>query len=565
MLRRILRRMLKLSIPLFLPKFSNHKTPALSKNNEPVVNLVTAWNKRCGIFAYSVFLSAELRKDTTLRIVEIPNNHVLSPYFVVLGAKTARSHALVHVQFAYGIFSNLKIWKGKRLSAFSAVLFYVGLALGDSYVVTTFHELMSKERTGGSAGGALYSKILNKLIINVSDLIIVHTKENKKLMQTVYDVEESKLKIVPMGILENPTFSNKNESKRKLGLSDKRIIVIPGFISEHKGHDLIIKILPQIDKDVQLVIAGGTRTDEDISYRNELIVLAKQLNCADRITFKDDFPISSTVLNSADIALLPYASASESMALRLLVAYQIPTIASDLPVFLEIYQDYGCMELFKTNDTKDLLEKTQSLLSDETKRRRLMEKCRIMWSATKWSSISAKLVETYMEVFSAHPNTLYASERQKERLDWLKRSLLGNALEVGCATGYVTDYAGANVGLDLNIYRLRLAKKRYHDKDFVLSNAMYLPFTEKAFNTLLIPEILEHLPLELAEKTVLEAKRVGERILVTLPNADKVNYDKSLVEAPEHVWFPTKELIKKLIKDCEIDYTRENDFMLVSA
>ena len=556
--------MLKLSIPLFLPKFSKHKTPALGKNNEPIVNMVTAWNKPCGIFAYSAYLSAELRKDTTLRIVEIPENHVISPYFVVLGAKTARSHALVHVQFAYGIFSDLNIWKVKRLSTFSAILFYVGLALGDSYVVTTFHELMTKQRTGGKAG-AFYTKILNKLIINVSDSIIVHNKENKKLMETVYGVEESKLKIVPMGTLENPTFLNKEESKRKLGLSNKRIIIIPGFISKHKGHDLIIKILPQIDKDVQLVIAGGTRTDEDTSYRDELIMLAKQLNCVDRITFKDDFPISSTVLNSADIALLPYTSASESMALRLLVAYQVPTIASDLPVFLEIYQDYGCMELFKTNDIKGLLEKTQNLLCDETKRERLKEKCRIMWTATKWSSISAKLVETYMEVFSAHPNTLYASERQRERLDWLKRSLLGNALEVGCATGYVTDYAGANVGLDLNIYRLRLAKKRYYDKDFILSNAMYLPFKEKAFNTVLIPEILEHLPLEFAEKTVLEAKRVGMRILVTLPNADKANYDKSLVEAPEHVWFPTKEIIKKIITDCKIVYTRENDFMLVSA
>ncbi len=564
MLKRTLRRMLRLSIPLFLPRFRKHRTPALGKNNEPVVNMVTAWNKRCGIFAYSAFLSAELRKNTTLRVVEIPDNHVLSPYFVVLGAKTARSHALVHVQFAYGIFSDLKIWKFKRLNTFAAVLFYAGLALGDSYVVTTFHELMSKERAGGKAG-ALYTKILNKLIFNVSDLIIVHTKENKKLMETVYGVEESKLKIVSMGTLENPIFLNKVECKKKLGLSGKRIIVFPGFISRHKGHDLIVKILPQLTKDVQLLIAGGTRTREDVSYRDELIMLAKQLGCADRITFKDDFPIPPLVLNSADIALLPYTSASESMALRLLVAYQVPTIASDLPVFQEIYQDYGCMELFKANDTKDLLEKTQSLLSDERKRQRLKEKCRTMWSATKWSLIAARLVEIYMEVFSAHPDTLYASERQKERLDWLKKSLSGNALEVGCATGYVADYAGANVGLDLNVYRLRLAKKRYCEKDFILSNAMYLPFKEKAFNTVLIPEILEHLPLEFAEKIVLEAKRVGEKILVTLPNAEKVNYDRSLVEAPEHVWFPTKELIQKLIKDCKIGYTRENDFMLVSA
>jgi hypothetical protein len=59
-------------------------------------------------------------------------------------------------------------------------------------------------------------------------------------------------------------------------------------------------------------------------------------------------------------------------------------------VFQEIYQDYGCIELFKTNDSKDLLAKTQSLLSDGQKRQVLKEKCPGIWSATKWSSIATK-------------------------------------------------------------------------------------------------------------------------------------------------------------------------------
>jgi glycosyltransferase involved in cell wall biosynthesis len=564
MVKKTLRRILRLSIPLFLPRFRGQRNPALGKNNEPIVTIVTAWNKRCGIFAYSNFLISELRKSVILRVVEIPDGHVSSPFFTILGAKTGRSRSLVHVQFAYGIFSDLKIWKFKRLSAFAALMFYGGLALGNSYVVTTFHELSSSERAGGKAG-ALYSRVLNKLICNVSDRIIVHTKENKRLMERIYGVEASKLKIVPMGILESPKFLSKDECKKKLGLSGKKIIVFPGFISRHKGHDLAIQILPFLDEDIQLYVAGGTRTSDDVIYREELLKLAEKLNCANRITFNDDFPISPIVMNSADIALLPYSSASESMALRLLVAYRVPTIVSDLPVFQEIYRDYGCVELFKINDVRDLLTKAQSLLSDSSKRQVLREKCVEMWSATKWSAIATKHLETYLEVFSAHPDTLYESKRQKERLDWLKMSLSGNALEIGCATGFVTNYSGANVGLDLNAFRLRLAKKRYPQKDFVISNAMYLPFKAKAFDSVLIPEILEHLPLDLAKRIVLEAKRVGNKLLITLPNADKLNYDKSLVEAPEHVWFPTKEIVYSMIQDPLIKFTGENDFMLISA
>jgi glycosyltransferase involved in cell wall biosynthesis len=526
--------------------------------------MVTSWDKRCGIFAYSKFLSAELKKNTILRIVEIPEGYALSPRLFVLGFRTGRSNALVHVQFAYGEFSDLKIWRFKRLSTFSGLLFYAGLALGNCHVVTTFHELMKQER-GSAKAGAAYSKILNKLICNVSDLITVHTQENKKIMETVYGVDPAKLKVIPMGTLENPRLLDKTECKRKLGLVGKTVIVIPGFVSRHKGHDLLVKILSKLGVDVHLLVAGGTKTVEDDAFRNELLALAQQLNCSNKMSFNDDFPISSTILNAADLAVLPYLWASESMALRLLVAYQVPTVASDLSVFRAINYEYGCVQLFRANDEADLLAKTQMLLSNEQKRLGLKQKCRQMWGETRWSVIAAKHVEAYMEVFSAHPDTLYASERQKERLEWLKNNLDGEALEIGCATGYVAEYAGAHVGLDLNPYRLRLAKTKYRQKDFVTANAMYLPFHDKSFDTVLIPEILEHLPLELAQKIVQEASRVGRKILVTLPNSDKVGYDKTLVEAPEHVWFPTKALAQRIIPNCKIEYTHEEDFMLVTA
>jgi 2-polyprenyl-3-methyl-5-hydroxy-6-metoxy-1,4-benzoquinol methylase len=368
-----------------------------------------------------------------------------------------------------------------------------------------------------------------------------------------------------MGCYETPSFLDKDECKKKLNLSGKTVITVPGFVSAHKGHDLVVSLLPLLDEDVHLLIAGGTRTSEDAAYYEKLKRLAQRYHCIDRITFDDSFPITPTIMNATDIAILPYKSATESLILRLLIAYKVPTITSDLSVFKEIKQEYDCIELFRNGDNKDLLAKILHLLSDEKKRRFLQEQCRKMWNDTKWSSIAAKHAETYLEVLSAHPDALYDDKRQKERLDWLKENVFGSSLEIGCATGFVTSYVGTDVGLDINAHRIKLGKNRYPEKDFIVSTAMSLPLKEKAFDTILIPDILEHVPISKAEKILSEAKRVGGKILITLPNAGKVNYDKSLVETPEHLWFPTKEIVQKLITNCKIQYTSENDFILVTA
>lgn len=562
MVKRIVKKMLRLFASCVFRKLRARRVPTMSVHTKPIVNLVTTWNIRCGIAAYSAFLVAELKRNARIRIVRVSNTYTLSPYFLVLGFKTGRSHELVHVQFASGMFGDFKLGRYRRAQAFTALLFYLGLAFGMSQVVTTFHEVMKTVSARGRVG-LTYIKLLNKLICGVSDIVIVHTLESKELMVKTYGVDGSKVKVIPMGCYETPLFLNKDACKEKLNLSGKKVITIPGFVSKHKGHDLVVALLPLLDKEVHLLIAGGTRTREDMAYYEEVKKFAQRHHCINRITFHDYFPITSTIMNATDIAILPYRYATESLTLHLLIAYKVPTITSDLSVFKEIKQEYDCIGLFRSNNKKDLLAKILSLLSDEKKQSLLQEQCQKMWNDRKWSSIAAKHVETYLEVLSAHPDAIYNEKRQKERIDWLKENISGNSLEIGCATGFVTSYVEADVGLDINKYRVKLGKTKHPEKDFIISTAVCLPFKKKAFDTVLIPEVLEHVTIQQAEKILSEARRVGGKILITLPNADKINYDKSLVETPEHKWFPTKEIILKLIKTCKIQYTSENDFILV--
>ena len=362
------------------------------------IDLVTSWNKQCGIATYSAFLANELRKNVKVYITNLSKKNALNPYFLILGYRVGRSQDIVHIQFEYGLFSNLKLGR-KSLTAFASLLFYIGLSLGNRRVITTIHE-PRKTVTASGKIGLFYTKLLDNLIFTVSDLIIVHTFESKELMKTLYTIDESKLRVIPHGSFEKPHILNKKECKRKLGFQEKTVIIILGFVTPKKGHDLVIPLLPQIDPNVQLVIAGGPQTPVDEAYLERLKEMAAQYKCSNRVTFTGFLSDLSPVLSATDIAILPYRTVTDSGILHLLIAHRVPTIASDLKAFREVYAEFGCLELFNSVDPEDLLKKIQSLLSDQPRKDSLVAKCEDMWNTTKWSNVAQKHIEIYCEVLS---------------------------------------------------------------------------------------------------------------------------------------------------------------------
>ena len=399
MIKRIPKKMGRLLAGKFVKKLHERRMHVPADNNSLAINLVTSWDKQCGIATYSAFLAEELRKNAKVYIAGLPKKHALNPYYAILGHEVARSQDIIHVQFEYGLFSNLKLGK-RNLTAFASLPFYLGLSLGNRRVITTIHE-PRKTNTAGSRSGFFFTKLLDKLIFTLSDMIIVHTLESKELMKTLYGVNESKLHVIPHGSFEKPNFLNKEVCKRKLGLQGKTVITILGFVTPKKGPDLVIPLLPQLNPNVQLVIAGGPQTDADVQFLVKLKRLAEQFHCLDRVTFTGYLSDLSLILNATDLAVLPYRSVTDSGVLHLLVSYRVPIIASDLKAFREIYHEYGCIELFKSEDSQDLLIKIQSLLSNEQLRDSLKAKCEDMWNATKWSNIAQRHIEVYREVLSA--------------------------------------------------------------------------------------------------------------------------------------------------------------------
>jgi len=440
------------------------------------ITIVSTWNERCGIADYSAFLANELRKKSIrLYITPISRNLKMNPmYFFILGYKAGKCCDVVHIQFEYGLWPDLKM--GKYLfQTFGAFMFYIGLLWSNSHVVTTFHEVIKEpEIWRGGKVGWYYKKLFDRVICDISDFIIVHAFaskdgiEHEELLSKMCR-NRSKIKVIPHGTYEKPLILDKELCKAKLRLR-KRILTVFGFVHEQKGHDLLVDIIPLLEKDIHILIAGGPRLPEHEAYYEALKKKAQQLDCIERISFLGYVPQAELpiVLNATDLAVLPYRNATESGVLHHLIAYGIPTITSNVSVFKKKHDQYGCIDLFEAGNKEDLLKRIVRLLRDKRKQSILQRGCRKMWNDTKWSSVATKHMEVYLEACAGCPDTIYDEKRQRTRIRWLKENTKEPAVEIGCATGFVTSFVGANVGIDLKPSRVRLAKIKHPTKEFLI-------------------------------------------------------------------------------------------------
>jgi len=158
-----------------------------------------------------------------------------------------------------------------------------------------------------------------------------------------------------------------------------------------------------------------------------------------------------------------------------------------------------------------------------------------------------------------HSDDMYKIDRMQFRLEWLKQNTETPVLEVGCATGYVLNYVcSQGVGVDINRERLKVAKIRNLNSTFFLSDAENLEFLDKSFNTVIVSEVLEHMPFKKSIKVLHEAARVGYNVLVTLP---KESGEEGRNKNPEHYWLATKESIDKLTENYTIlEMYEDQDF-----
>lgn len=123
-----------------------------------------------------------------------------------------------------------------------------------------------------------------------------------------------------------------------------------------------------------------------------------------------------------------------------------------------------------------------------------------------------------------HKETL-EQECQKRRIEWLIDNSVGDILEIGCNYGYIvadaaTKTGGKGIGFDINGENIKLARKIYASRRdlYFFEVDVTKDWAEREFDTVMFPDVLEHIPEDKLEFVLTSAATVTKNnLLITLP------------------------------------------------
>lgn len=159
-----------------------------------------------------------------------------------------------------------------------------------------------------------HRKKVTQRIIDLSSAIILMTNNSKKILQETFNIEPSKIKIVPHGV-PNVRFDEKKSAKEALGFGDKKLLMTFGLINRGKGIENAIEAMTEIAKkhpEALYLVVGATHPTilkrEGESYRKELERLVDRLGLKSNVQFVNrylDYYELVQYLKASDIYLAP--------------------------------------------------------------------------------------------------------------------------------------------------------------------------------------------------------------------------------------------------------------------
>jgi len=177
-------------------------------------------------------------------------------------------------------------------------------------------------------------RLFTKLLAVFTTELIVHDEIFKQRLVNEYNISEEKITIIPHPVFPPEEVPEETASRIELNLPEEKPVVLYfGFLTGYKGLRCLIESMGEIEKDIELVIAGGLhpRRKDDPEYHNYvegLKSLAKE-TAPQKIRFTGFVPDEEIphYFNAADLCVLPYKRRIASSGPRnLAISYDLPVI-----------------------------------------------------------------------------------------------------------------------------------------------------------------------------------------------------------------------------------------------
>jgi glycosyltransferase involved in cell wall biosynthesis len=346
------------------------------------VAMFTPDRTRCGISDYSHLLMDALRSlpyDLNVRIVappdDVPNLSAIQAAhsfghearrYAALGAQmNAEGADIAHIQHQYFFFGGVAPHKNHARAFLNAVRIPV---------VMTVHEV-ARPPEGANALVRSAIRLTNRRNFLHPHIraLIVHTQADRKELLRL-GVKENVIHLITHAVPPALPMPSNEEAKRSLGLEDRRIVTLFGFLAAKKGHSLALDAVPFLPYDVTLLFAGGQHPQDTTDYVAQLQARIERENLSERVRITDYLPEAQipVVMAATDVAIAPFTQTSGSGSLANLFAYGRATVASDIAPHQQIASSApNCLELFQSGNAADLAAHIQAMLDNPQRRKQL--------------------------------------------------------------------------------------------------------------------------------------------------------------------------------------------------
>ncbi len=337
----------------------------------------------CGVADYSIHLAAALKPLVDLSVLDSADEFV----------QASTRQQIGHIQHQYSLFGGVAPWR----ATFSRLLKEVR-----SPVVITAHEFVEPT---GSLPRRIAIRMTNRVHFGSPRILrtMVHTEHDKQMLQSVCANPDGVV-VVRHGIPAPFNLPSRSDSRLALGVGDRRVAVLLGFIARNKGHLTAIEALRALPLDTMLAIVGGKHPSDQTTYLEEVTAKIIEAKLTNRVVITGYLEPQELAqwLAASDIVLAPFAHSSGSGTLSLALSSGQPILASNIPAHQEIVSvSPGCIALCDATSPQPLADAMGSLLGDPDRREVLRAAARRHAETWTYARMASETVRVYADALEA--------------------------------------------------------------------------------------------------------------------------------------------------------------------
>jgi glycosyltransferase involved in cell wall biosynthesis len=211
-----------------------------------------------------------------------------------------------------------------------------------------------------------FDKMLIKLAFGRGDSFIVHSSDDKKILESLVKHKKIIKGFLPIfDMFDRSRRYNIQETKQQLHLGNK-VLLFFGYIRPYKGLKYLLEAMPKIINkypDLSLLVVGEFWSKDKGSY----LEIVNKLHISKNILFVSNYVPNEELckyFSVSDVVVLPYITATQSASLQTAYAFNKPVISTSVGGLKDVMKDGVTGYIIKPKESDDIVFKVDKFYKE---------------------------------------------------------------------------------------------------------------------------------------------------------------------------------------------------------